>query len=147
MINASDRIFEILVIDDNEADAQFIRHAWTECADVRTNVTILKNARDALPYIRGAAPYHNTARPDLVMLDYRHPLNGGLALTEIKGDPDYSHVPVVVLSGSSNPRDYFEAYQRHANICFKKPLDVQEYIDLVCLVGDTYLKKAILPRR
>jgi two-component system response regulator len=142
----SDRIYEILVIDDNEADAQFLKHAWSECPDVKTNITILKDARDALRYVRGAEPFKNTARPDLVILDYKHPLNGGLALNEIKGDPDYLHLPVIVLSGSSNPRDYYDAYQRHANICFKKPNDVQEYIDLVCLVGDAYFKKAVLPR-
>jgi two-component system, chemotaxis family, response regulator Rcp1 len=142
-----DRIFEILVIDDNEADAQFMKHAWSECKDLRANVMILKESRDALKYIRGGGEYKNSAKPDLVMLDYRHPLNGGLALTEIKGDPDYSHMPVIVMSGSANPRDYFEAYQRHANICFKKPIDVQDYIDLVCLVGDTYFKKAVLPKR
>lgn len=143
----NERIYEILVIDDNEADAQFIKHAWSECSDLQTNVTILKNSRDALPYIRGASGFRNTTKPDLVMLDYRHPLNGGLALSDIKGDPDYMHLPIIVLSGSSNPKDYFEAYQRHANVCFRKPIDVQEYIDLVCLVGDTYLKRAVLPRR
>lgn len=146
-MDGGDRIFEILVVDDNEADAQFIKHAWTECSDIKSNVTILKNSREALPYIRGGGQFGNTALPDLVMLDYRHPLNGGLALTDIKGDPDYAHVPIVVLSGSSNPRDYFEAYQRHANICFKKPIDIDEYIKLVCLVGDTYLKRAVLPKR
>ena len=143
----AERIFEILVIDDNEADAQFIRHAWSECKDLRANVTILKECRDALKYIRGAEAYKNSAKPDLVMLDYRHPLNGGLALTEIKGDPDYTHIPVVVLSGSSNPKDYFEAYQRHANICFQKPNDMDEFVHIVCLVGDAYLKKAVLPKR
>ena len=142
-----DRIYHILVVDDNEADAQFIKHAWSECSDIKANVTILSNSRDALPFIRGAGEFTNTVVPDLVMLDYRHPLNGGMALAEIKADPDYSHLPVVVLSGSSNPKDYYEAYRRHANICFKKPIDVQEYIDLVCLVGDTYLRRAILPRR
>ncbi len=71
------RIFEILVVDDNEADAQFIKHAWTECPDINANVTILKDSRDAMPYIRGAGSYQNSARPDLVMLDYRHPRTVG----------------------------------------------------------------------
>lgn len=142
-----DRIFEILVIDDNEADAQFMKHAWAECKEIRSNVNILLDSRDALKYVRGGEQYKNNSKPDLVMLDYKHPLNGGLALNEIKGDPDYAHMPVVVMSGSSNPRDYFDAYQRHANICFKKPIEVQEFIDLVCLVADAYLKKAVLPKR
>jgi CheY-like chemotaxis protein len=140
------RTYEILVIDDNPADAHFLKHAWSECKDVSANVQILHDSRDALRYVRGAEPYKNHARPDLIMLDYRHPLNGGLALTEIKGDPDYAHLPVIVLSGSSNPKDYFEAYRRHANICFQKPNDVQQFIDLVCQVADTWLLKAVLPR-
>jgi CheY-like chemotaxis protein len=142
-----DRAFEILVIDDNPADAQFLKHAWAECHDVRSNVSILHDSRDALRYVRGAEPYTRTATPDLIMLDYKHPLNGGLALTEIKGDPDYAHLPVIVLSGSVNPRDYFEAYQRHANVCFQKPIDIEQFIELVCQVADLYLKKAVLPRR
>jgi len=143
----TERIYEILVIDDNPADAAFLKHAWAECKDIRSNVAILADSRDALRYVRGGNPYHNSAKPDLIMLDYKHPLNGGLALTEIKGDPEYAHMPVVVLSGSSNPRDYFDAYQRHANICFRKPMDIDEFISLVCQVADTWLIKAVLPKR
>lgn len=146
-MSVPDRTFQILVIDDNEADAQFIRHAWAECPDLNTNVTTLYNSRDALPYIKGSGAFRGSSQPDLVMLDYRHPLNGGLALAQIKSDPEWAHLPVVVLSGSANPQDYLDAYRQHANICFRKPIDLQEYIDLVCLVGDTYLKRAILPRR
>ncbi|MBV9266396.1 MAG: response regulator [Acidobacteriaceae bacterium] len=146
-MDSSERVFHILVIDDNPADAHFLKHAWAECKDVNSNVAVLTDSRDALRYVRGAEPYKNAAKPDLVMLDYRHPLNGGLALTEIKGDPDYAHTPVIVVSGSSNPRDYFDAYSRHANICFRKPIDAQEYIDLVCKVAEIYLLTAVLPKR
>ncbi len=142
----SERIFEILVIDDNPADAHFLKHAWTECKDIRSNVAILHDSRDALRYIRGADPYKDSMRPDLIMLDYRHPLNGGLALAQIKGDPDYAHLPVIVFSGSANPKDYFDAYRRHANICFQKPSEMQQFIDLVCQVADTWLLKAVLPK-
>lgn len=141
----SERIFQILVIDDNPADAQFLKHAWTECKDIRSNVEILQDSREALRYIRGVDGYKDNAKPDLIMLDYRHPLNGGLALTQIKGDPDCVHLPVIVLSGSLNPKDYVEAYRRHANICFQKPTDLQQFIDLVCQVADTWLRKAVLP--
>jgi CheY-like chemotaxis protein len=142
----SERIYEILVTDDNPADAHFMEHAWAECKDVRSNVAILEDSRDALRYVRGAEPYSKNAKPDLIILDYRHPLDGGLALSEIKGDPDYAHLPVIVLSGSSNPKDFFEAYRRNANICFKKPMDVDQFFDLVCHLADVWLVKAVLPR-
>ncbi|MBV9084608.1 MAG: response regulator [Acidobacteriaceae bacterium] len=142
----SERIFEILVIDDNPGDAALMKHAWAECTEVRSNVSVLADSRDAIKYIKGAQQYKNSAKPDLVMLDYKHPLDGGIALTEIKGDPDYCHVPVIVLSGSANPHDYFEAYQRHANICFRKPMDVEEFFRLICQVAEFWLLRAVLPK-
>lgn len=141
----SDRIFNILVVDDNPADAVLIEHAWSECEDVHTKVTLLADSREALRYVRGEGPYKGVPKPDLVMLDYRHPMNGGLALAQIKGSTEFAHLPIVVLSGSSNPRDYLDAYRRHANICFRKPMNAGEFLDLVCDVAHTWLLKAVLP--
>lgn len=141
----SERIFRILVIDDNPADAVLIQHAWSECDDVRTDVTVFQDSREALQFVRREGEYRTVDKPDLVMLDYRHPMNGGLALTQIKSTPELAHLPVVVLSGSSNPRDYLDAYRRHANICFRKPMDAGEFLALVCHVADTWLLKAVLP--
>lgn len=141
----SDRIFNILVIDDNPADAVLIEHAWSECEDVRSHVRVLSDSREALRCVRGEGPYKGGPKVDLVMLDYRHPMNGGLALTELKNSEEFAHLPIVVLSGSSNPRDYLDAYKRHANICFRKPMDAGEFLDLVCDVAHTWLLKAVLP--
>lgn len=138
----SDRVFNILVIDDNPADGVMLRHAWSECKDVQADVTVIQDSRSAMPYLRGGA----SRTPDLVMLDYKHPLNGGLTLAEIKSDPELNHLPVIVLSGSSDPNDYLEAYRRHANICFRKPMDADDFISLVCQVADTWLVKAVLSR-
>ncbi len=138
-----ERVFDILVIDDNPADAVMIRHAWSECKHIQANVTVIQDSRRAMPYLRGQA----SRKPDLVMLDYKHPLNGGLTLAEIKSDPQLNHLPVIVLSGSSDPNDYLEAYRRHANICFRKPMDADDFINLVCQVADTWLVKAVLSQR
>lgn len=141
----SDRIFHILVIEDNPADALLIQHAWSECDDVHSEVKLLQDSREALRYVKGEDPFRGAPKPDLVMLDYRHPMNGGLALTEIKSTPEFAHLPIVVLSGSSNPRDYLDAYRRHANICFRKPMDAVEFLELVCHVAGTWLLRAVLP--
>jgi len=142
-----EKVFEILIVDDNPADAALFKHAWAECKEVKANVTVLQDARQALKYIQGSEASRDARKPDLVMLDYKHPMNGGLALAEIKSSPDHAHVPVIVLSGSSNPKDYLDAYQRHANICFRKPISANEFIDLVCEVAELWLLKAVLPSR
>jgi CheY-like chemotaxis protein len=111
---------EVLVIDDNPGDAQLIRLAWAECSVVTSNISVLTETRDAIKYLRGVDPYEDSRIPDLILLDYKMPLNGGLALTDIKGDPDYLYLPVLVFTRSSNPEDYLEAYRRGANCCFRK---------------------------
>jgi two-component system, chemotaxis family, response regulator Rcp1 len=142
-----ERQFEILVIDDNKAEAELFRQAWAECRTVKTNVSLLHDSRAAIVYLRSAPPYEKVPKPDLVMVDYKMPVDGGIALTEIKGDPDYLNTPVIVVSGSDDPRDYFDAYQRHANCCFRKPGNFDELLSLVELIAETWLRRAILPRR
>jgi CheY-like chemotaxis protein len=147
LVTQTDRIFEILIIEDNPADALLIQQAWEECKRVQSNVSILGDSRAAIVYLRGTDPYRGTAKPDLILLDYKLPVNGGIALTEIKGDSDYMHIPVIVLSGSHDPRDYFDAYQRGANCCFRKPGDLDSLLDLICHIAETWLVRGENPKR
>ena len=82
-----ERVFQILVIDDNEGDARLFQEAWAECKLVNATVSLLKDSKDAIVYLRGVEPYTNAAVPDLVLLDYKMPVDGGIALTEIKAVP------------------------------------------------------------
>jgi len=58
----------------------------------------LEDSRDAQRYVRGAEPYSKNAKPDLIILDYRPPLDGGLALSELKGDLDFAHLRTLKIS-------------------------------------------------
>jgi CheY-like chemotaxis protein len=141
-----ERTFEILIVDDNPAEAELLRYAWNECKVVRAASSILHEPVDVIRFLRGANNYPGMT-PDLIMLDYKMPVNGGVALVELKGDPDYLHIPVIVFSGSSNPRDFLEAYRRGANCCFQKPSDLEAHLDLVCEIAEHWLVKAKLPER
>lgn len=57
-LRTDEKNFEILVIDDNPACAALFKHSWAECKEASSG---------------------NALMQDLVMLDYRHPMNGGLA--------------------------------------------------------------------
>lgn len=142
-----ERIFEILVIDDNPADARLFQEAWAECKRVKTHTAVLHDSKDAIVYLRGIHPYTKSAIPDLVVIDYKMPIDGGIALSEIKGDPDYMHLPVIVFSGSEDIGDYFEAYRRGANCCYQKRHDLDGLIDLVDHLAENWFIRAVLPRR
>src|ERR1051326_7290423 len=87
MPDSTKRAYRVLVIEDNPADAMLIKLAWEECTVIVSELSFLEDSRDAIKFLRGAEPYPNTLPPELVMLDYRLPVDGGIALTEIKGNP------------------------------------------------------------
>lgn len=145
--NSSGRIYDILVIEDNPADARLLEIAWAECPVAQTRVQTLELTKDVLLYLRGGEPYHDRPHPvpDLIMLDYVMPIDGGLSLVQLKGDPVIQVIPVIVLTGAPTPDILREVYQRHANACLAKPHDLPGFLDLICFVAEHWLKRVVLP--
>jgi len=139
------RPYRVLIIEDNAADARLIQLAWEECEVAHVVSSVLADSRDTIRFLRGFPPYPQAPPPDLVVLDYRMPVNGGVALTEIKGDPDYLHIPILVLTASQNPKDYLDAYQRGANCCYQKPVGLNAHMKLICEIAEHWLYKVTLP--
>ena len=61
-------------------------------------------------------------QPQLILLDLNMPYkNGTECLKEIKSNPQWQHIPVVVLSTSRNTRDIEQCFNYGANLFFTKP--------------------------
>ena len=69
-----------------------------------------------------------------------------LMLQEIKEDENLKKIPVIVLSTSNNQDDINKAYQNHANCYLSKPLDFNEFQDLIKVVQDFWLLKVQKPQ-
>jgi CheY-like chemotaxis protein len=147
MMQAPDNLFEILIIEDNPADARLIVDAWQQCELVKANTRVLQDSRGAIAYLRNGMEFEgaNNPRPHLILLDYKMPTDGGIALTEIKGDPDYMDIPVLVITGTQDPEDIRQIYLRKANCCFEKPMELDAINDLVCAIARHWLVRAVLP--
>ena len=57
--------------------------------------------------------------------------NGLEALVEIKSNPNWKHIPVVMLTSSNADADVLKAYQHHANCYIVKPVDFERFIEVV----------------
>ena len=57
--------------------------------------------------------------------------DGRDVLAEIKGDGDLMRIPVVILTTSQAEEDVFKTHDPHANCFITKPVDLQQFIDVV----------------
>jgi CheY-like chemotaxis protein len=97
-------------------------------------------------YLRRQAPYHNAARPDLILLDLNLPgKDGRQVLAEVKGDPTLGTIPVIVLTTSQMQEDINRAYSLHANGYIAKPTDFASYSAMVETIGQFWIGLASLP--
>ncbi len=67
-------------------------------------------------------------------------------LAEIKVDPRFRRIPVVILTTSSADQDISKAYDLHANCYVTKPVDPEQFITVVQSIEDFWLTIVTLPR-
>ncbi|MFD6419345.1 response regulator [Streptomyces sp. NPDC060194] len=133
--SASPRAYDVLLIEDDEADAMLIEEAL-EARGTR-NLGRAQDGVAGLAYLRDEA----NPRPDLIVLDLNMPrMNGRELLSVIKDDESLCTIPVVVLTTSSAPDDVTSAYKRHANAYVTKPVNLDDFERAVQSIDAFYLE-------
>jgi CheY-like chemotaxis protein len=97
----------------------------------------------ALDYLFRRGPFQDAEkypRPQLVLLDLRLPKIDGLeVLKEIRQSESLQRIPVVILSTSYAEPDVGKAYDYHANSYLVKPLDFEQFTQLMNDLGFYWL--------
>lgn len=139
------RPLEILLVEDNPADIRLTQEALRLC-DFPNVLNVARNGEEALAMLRHEAPYRAGSLPDLVMLDLNLPRkNGYQVLSEIKGDPHTAQIPVLILSTSAAERDVADCYRRHANCYLQKPVNFEDFANLMRSIQDFWMRRVLLP--
>jgi chemotaxis family two-component system response regulator Rcp1 len=135
----------ILVAEDSAADVGLIREAMKE-STVTNELHIVQDGVEAIAYLRRSGAYQGAVRPDLIFLDLNMPKKDGRdVLKEIKADADLRRIPVIVLSSSGDDRDIQSAYDHHANVYIRKPIDFDEFRGVVKQIESFWFSAAELP--
>jgi CheY-like chemotaxis protein len=138
---------EILLVEDDPGNVLLTQEALGE----NKYPVIIHDVPDgvaAMAFLRGKPPYANAARPDLVLLDLNLPKKDGReVLAEIKADPDLRSIPVVVLTTSAAEADVLRSYDLHANAYVQKPLDMDQFVDVIQTFDEFFLSVVRLPQR
>lgn len=140
-------IAQVLVVDDNRADADLTRRILRESA-VRNRCHIVGDGASALQFLRRTGDFESAPRPDLVLLDLHLPKRDGReVLAEVKGDPTLRRIPIIVLSTSDADDDIESVYALSANCYVPKPPDLDEYSKALRETVEFWLDVARLPPR
>ncbi len=136
---------QILLVEDNEGDVRLIKEAFNE-SNIDKSFSVAKDGEDALNYLYRKGQYADTPRPDIIFLDINLPKKNGFEVLErIKNDPDLKRIPVIMLSSSSSEDHIHKSYELSANCYVTKPVDFDEYTEVVKTIEDFWFDKAKLP--
>jgi CheY-like chemotaxis protein len=142
---ATVRSLQILVVDDDDADALMITEALA-ATDGDSRVDRVVDGREALDYLRGSGQFTEPSRPDLILLDLNMPrMDGRETLSAIKSDERLKAIPVVILTTSGAAPDIASSYKHRANAYVTKPFGLDDFEATVRQIDRFYREIASLP--
>ncbi|MDX3376400.1 MULTISPECIES: response regulator [Streptomyces] len=146
-MNSPVQPIEVLLVEDDPGDELMTREAF-EDNKIRNTLHVVRDGQEALDFLYRRGEYTDAPRPDLVLLDLNLPkYDGRQVLEQIKGDPELSLIPVVVLTTSSAEEDILRSYKLHANAYVTKPVDLDQFIAAVRQIDEFFVTVVRLPGR
>jgi chemotaxis family two-component system response regulator Rcp1 len=136
---------KILQVEDSPGDVRLTKEAFKD-AEIPVKLRAVPDGIEALAFLRRQGDYDRAARPDLILLDLNLPkMSGHQVLKEIKDDPDLKYIPVFILTVSQAREDILKACELHANCYITKPIDLNEFTEVVKSIQDFWLTSVKLP--
>jgi CheY-like chemotaxis protein len=138
----------ILLAEDDPGDQELTRRAL-QGKVLRTDLRIVENGEELLDYLYRRGPYaapNAAPRPDLILLDLNMPRMGGReVLARLKHDPALCRIPVIVLTTSSQETDIVRSYDLGCNSYIQKPVDIEQFIQVVQQLENYWFEVVTLP--
>ncbi len=139
------RPVEILLVEDNEGDVGLVEEVFQE-GRINNNLSVAEDGEEAMMFLRKEGQFANASRPDLILLDLNLPgKDGREVLKEVKEDVNFKKIPVVVLTTSKAEEDILKSYDLHANSYITKPVDFNQFINVIKSIESFWLEVVKLP--
>lgn len=140
----------ILVVEDDPVDREMIELAFKRAA-VENPVVTVSDGQEALDYLNAEGRFRDRRTQDVpvvIVLDLDMPLMSGHEfLSLLKAKPDFTLIPVVVLTTSQFDQDLIQSYVLGANSCITKPGDFEQLVDIARAIGDYWCRINRVPER
>ena len=128
------RPVDILLVEDDPDHAELTVRALKE-NNILNEVYVASDGQEALDFVYHRGKYSDEKkfpRPGLILLDIRLPKVDGLAvLKQLKDDPQFKSIPVIMLTTSDRDEEIAESYEGGANSYVVKPMDFEDFMKKV----------------
>ncbi|MBA4384002.1 MAG: two-component system response regulator [Anaerolinea sp.] len=134
----NDLPLEILLIEDNDQDAELTLRAMREY-NMGNKVVRLADGKAAMDYFFSANSKKNEF-PRLILLDLQLPgINGLEVLKSLKSHESTRSIPVVILTSSTEEKDIKTCYQLGVNSYISKPVEFDSFLSTMKTLGMYWL--------
>lgn len=139
------RPVNILLVEDNPGDIYLMKEAFKE-STLSIQLNTVMDGEEALHYLQKSPPYNQSPTPDLILLDLNLPkIDGRTVLARVKANDTLKCIPIIVLSTSNAKKDIVDSYNLHVNCYITKPIDFDQFINIVRLIETFWINTAKLP--
>ncbi|MCP5207146.1 MAG: response regulator [Hahellaceae bacterium] len=132
----------ILLVEDNEDDELLAIRALKKAA-TPSKVVVARDGEEALDYVYAQGKFAERNKlelPRVILLDINLPKLSGLQVLEsIRSHATTRLIPIVLLTSSDEEQDMLAGYSLGANSYIRKPVDFDEFIEEIGLLGRYWL--------
>jgi CheY-like chemotaxis protein len=123
------KVFRLFLLEDDDNDACLIQRA-IERTGLPCELAHFHDPRAAIDtLLRFQNP--DAEAPHLILTDLKMPGMSGLEFIQWLRSSSFSCIPIIMLSGSSLPKDILAAYRHGTNSYSTKPLNVHDLNEIV----------------
>ncbi len=131
--------------DDDADDFSLVKDIVdTSLENVQLNW--IRDGIQLMDYLYRRGKFEAAQRPDLILLDINMPLkNGREVLMELKSNPYFRRIPILILSTSSDPMNILDCYLSGASSYLVKPSMYKSLHRAITVSVDYWTRTVTLP--
>jgi two-component system response regulator len=137
------RSVTILMADDDADDRLLTKEAF-EASHLKNDLKFVQDGVELLDYLNRRGQFADPASspaPSIILLDLNMPKKDGReALAEIRKNPDFNNIRVIVMTTSKAEEDIYKTYNLGAASYITKPVTFEALVDVIRTLGKYWLE-------
>ena len=133
----------ILMADDDADDRLLTREAF-DASQVANELRFVEDGVELMDYLYNRGKFADAQanpRPGIILLDLNMPKKDGReSLAEIRKDPQFNGVRVIVLTTSKAEEDIYRSYNLGAASYITKPVTFEALVEVIRTLGKYWLE-------